>query len=324
MMINMNLNVNGIGIANATNNANKSGNEKSIDARGLNLNSGMNAIDAKRQSARKQAMRFVKDAWGRDEKVSNNIKNMQDEKAAKISEVNELKSKTKDIDKQKEMLREEYGVDEDSQEYKDFKLLEKYQNNKSGASYDEFSEDEIKRLKELQETPLTEFQQKALELNGIKNEIDVQAQHGEDEIRAMTSSISDAKIEQEKSQDMLKANDAAEQILDAASKDIVGMLLDEAKEHIDEQTKENKEKAEKIKEEQEKKDELLEKAKERREEQEDIIEGQTEVNKLEIDNSVQAQTVNHMDEAQKNITKLLSENHMINEDIKGIEIDLNF
>ena len=31
-----------------------------------------------------------------------------------------------------------------------------------------------------------------------------------------------------------------------------------------------------------------------------------------------------MDEAQKQVNKILKDNNMINEDIKGIEIDLNF
>lgn len=59
----------------------------------------------------------------------------------------------------------DYGVDKDSQEQKDLELLEKYQNNRYGSAEDTFSKEELERLKELQNTPLTEYQEKVLKLN---------------------------------------------------------------------------------------------------------------------------------------------------------------
>lgn len=270
------------------NNKEVKNNEKSIDARNLNLNFQMDGVEAKRKNAKKQAMKLISDAWERDEKTARGIKTMQEEKNQKVSEIQELKSRIKDIDENKEQLRLEYGVSEDSEEYKDLKLLEKYQNNKTGASFDDFSDEEIERLKELQNTPLTEYQKKSLELNGVQNAIGVEIQKGENSLIAMNAAISDAKLEQVKSQVMLKSQDAAGQILDAANKDIIGMLVDEAKEHIDNTFEEEEEKAEEIK--------------EKREEQ----------------------TVDHVMEVQKNLYKMMKDNYLINEDLMGIEIDLNF
>lgn len=270
------------------NNKEVKNNEKSIDARNLNLNFQMDGVEAKRKNAKKQAMKLISDAWERDEKTARGIKTMQEEKNQKVSEIQELKSRIKDIDENKEQLRQEYGVSEDSEEYKDLKLLEKYQNNKTGASFDDFSDEEIERLKELQNTPLTEYQKKSLELNGVQNAIGVEIQKGENSLIAMNAAISDAKLEQVKSQVMLKSQDAAGQILDAANKDIIGMLVDEAKEHIDNTFEEEEEKAEEIK--------------EKREEQ----------------------TVDHVMEVQKNLYKMMKDNYLINEDLMGIEIDLNF
>ncbi|MGN0328602.1 MAG: hypothetical protein ACI4D4_06440 [Lachnospira sp.] len=272
----------------ALNNKEVKNNEKSIDARNLNLNFQMDGVEAKRKNAKKQAMKLISDAWERDEKTARGIKTMQEEKNQKVSEIQELKSRIKDIDENKEQLRQEYGVSEDSEEYKDLKLLEKYQNNKTGASFDDFSDEEIERLKELQNTPLTEYQKKSLELNGVQNAIGVEIQKGENSLIAMNAAISDAKLEQVKSQVMLKSQDAAGQILDAANKDIIGMLVDEAKEHIDNTFEEEEEKAEEIK--------------EKREEQ----------------------TVDHVAEVQKNLYKMMKDNYLINEDLMGIEIDLNF
>lgn len=323
MQVNMNVNVNNDINTSPFANVNATGkNSKSIDARNLNL--GVNPIDEKKNSARKQAMKLISDAWGKDALVAKNIQNMEDEKAATHKELAELKSHIGNIEKEKEMSRQEYGVDKDSQEYKDYKLLEKYQDNKNGSSYDEFSDEEIERLKELQNTPLTDFQKKALSLNGAKDALDVEIQRGENKLIAMTESISLAKSEQLKSQDMLKAQNAAEEILDAANKDVIGMLVDDAKDHIDETAEEQKEKAEEAKEEKEKLEERIEKNKEKREEDEKLIEAQMEANQLELDNQVKSQSVDHVAEAQKSIAKLMDNNHMINEDIKGIEIDLNF
>lgn len=317
--INNNNNINNAPFGNV-NSSNKE--SKTIDARQLSL--GVNPIDEKRMSARKQAMKLITDAWGRDDKLANSIKDMQDEKAVKAAEIIELKSKANDLENEKEKWRQEYGVSEDSQEYKDYKLLEKYQNNKTGAAFDKFSDDEIERLKELQSAPLTDFQKKALQLNGAKDALDVEIDRGENELIAMNASISMAKSEQDKSQDMLKAQKASEQILDAASKDIIGMLVDEAKEHIEETAEEEKEKADKAKEEKEKLEERIDKTKEKREDGEKLVESQIEAEQLELDHSIKSQAVDHVAEAQKSIAKLMENNHMINEDIKGIEIDLNF
>ena len=83
-------------------------------------------IEVRRNSAKKQAMKLVSDAWNRDEKSSQNIKNMQQERNDMLAKLNEWNSKLKDIDNQKQTLQVEYGIDPDSQEQKDLELLEKY------------------------------------------------------------------------------------------------------------------------------------------------------------------------------------------------------
>ena len=280
-------------------------------------------IEVRRNSAKKQAMKLVSDAWNRDEKSSQNIKNMQQERNDMLAKLNEWNSKLKDIDNQKQTLQVEYGIDPDSQEQKDLELLEKYQNNKNGSSFDSFSKEEIERLKELQKIPLTEYQKKQLELNASKGALDIEIQRGEKALVGMTAAITDATIEQLKSQDMLKAGDAAEAIMDAAGKEIVGMLIEEGKEQIDENQQEEKEKAEKLKEKWEEQEEMIEEAKEKSEEQREILERETDAEKIELDSSIQKQSTNHMTKAQKHIQQLITDHKLMNEDIKGIDIDLN-
>ena len=281
-------------------------------------------IEARRSNAKKQAKKLISDAWAKDEIAYQNIKNIQQEKNDIQSKLNEWNAKLKDIDNNKQDLQEEYGIASDSQEQKDLELLEKYQNNKNGSSFDSFSKEEIERLKELQEMPLTEYQKKALELNSSKGELNKEIQRGEKSLMAMTSAITDATIEQLKSQNMLKAGDAAEAIMDAAGNEIVGMLIEEGREKIDEQQQEEREKAEKVKEKREEQDEMIKESKEKSEEQREILEDEMDAEKTQQDLSIQKQSENHMTEAQKHIQQLIMDKKLVNEDIKGIEIDLNF
>lgn len=297
-------------------------NAKSIDARNLNL--GADPIDAKKGLARKQAMKLISDAWKGDTKAEQGIKEMTDEKGRKALELAELKGKISKLEEQKKNLQVEYGVADDSEEQKDLLLLEKYQNNKSGASYDNFSKEEIERLKELQGKELTEYQKRVLEANGAQSVCQIEADKKENELIAITANITNAEIDRLKSQDMLKATDAADEIMVAASKDAVNMMMQEGMEHIEDEMEETKEKADKLREEKEEREEQLEKAKERREEQQEIIENQEKVDMLELSSSFSEQKVDNVAEAQKKISQILKDNHMINEDIKGIEIDLNF
>lgn len=298
---------------------------KSINAKDLQI--GQNAVsatDAKKGLARKQAMKLVGDAWDRDQKVSKSIADMIDEKKSKLDELSQLKRQMNDMDSMKSKYMEEYQIDPDSQEQKDLELLEKYQNNKYGAFSDEFSEDEIERLKELQDQPLTEYQEKVLAVNYARDGLSVAYERLANEIKGLAQSIGDAKVEQEKSQEMLKAQDAAGQILDAADREILGMLYEEGKEHIEEEAEKEEDKAEKLAEEKEEKEERLEKQKEERKEQEEILDAGDKVDKMKLDVRADKTTDSQVEEAQKSIQKILGENNMINEDIKGIEIDLRF
>ena len=149
LSININVNNSDISIKNSKTGAKK--NIKSISAGNLNdMTDREFNISQKRKIARKQAMKLISDAWDKDNKAAQGIKDMESEKAD-IANINaDLKSKLKDIDKSQKDLQELYGVHSESQEQKDLELLKKYQDNRNGVSNDKFSKEEIDRLKELQ------------------------------------------------------------------------------------------------------------------------------------------------------------------------------
>lgn len=298
---------------------------KSLFAGGIEEGSlAKNLIDQKTKTARKQMLKLIRDAWEKDNKLSDNIKNYADMKEQKNTENAEYKSKMNDIEKEKQVLKEQYGIEDDSQEQKDLELLEKYQNNMKGLSYDDFSDEELKRLKELQSEPLTEYQTKAMKLNSTKVFYGIEIQKNEEAMMGLTISENDARTDQAKSQSMLKAEDAADVIKEALNDEIKGALVEESKNYVDETAKENKEKAEKAEEKQKENDERIEAEKEKRKEQEELIKSDADAQKLETNAKLDKQTTSSVDEAQKNIQKILKKNNLINEDIKGIKIDLDF
>ena len=193
-----------------------------------------------------------------------------------------------------------------------------------GVLTGDFTDEEIEKLKSLQGTSRSEFQAKYLELNDAYNQYQKDAGQIEDEIRFLSGDIELQKNELNASRDMGKAQDAADAILDAASKEALGLMMQEAKDNIDKTAEEEKEKAEKAKEKEEELQEKIDKTKERNEEQKEIIEEASEAAKLDQNISVKTQDTSAVAEAQKSINRILKDNNLISDDIKGIEIDLGF
>ena len=318
----MNININNYSIENSKQNGKpqKSGQIKSLNIGNLTANNTKTAIDKKRELVKKQAMKIIGDAWNQDNKALDSINDMYDKKSESLEKLNDIQSKLKDIDNKKESLRLEYGIDADSEEQKDLELLEKYQNNINGAAYDDFTEEEINRLKELQNEPRTEYQKKALMLNASKDILYLETKKIENEIIGMTESISMSEIELNKSQNMLKATESANGIIEASEDEILGMLIKEGMDNIEEKMEEELEKA---KEAADKNAEKEEKAEERKE-QKELLEKEHEAERLEKKVSDNRQSQSNVEQAQNEIRRILEENNMINEDLKGIDIDLNF
>ena len=285
---------------------------------------GNSMISQRKKMAGKQAMKLISDAFGRDIKSQESIDKLRELKSQKLDELRDKNKSMAEIESQKEALMKEYGVTEDSDEMKELELLKKYQNNRMGVLTGDFSDEEIEKLKSLQGTSRSEFQAKYLELNDAYNQYQKDAGEIEDDLKVLTANINIQKNDLNASQDMEKAQDAAESIMDAASKEAIGLMMQEAKDNIDKTAEEEKEKAEKVKEKEEELQEKIDKTKERNEEQKEIIEEASEAAKLDQNISVKTQDTSAVAEAQKSIDTILKDNNLISDDIKGIEIDLGF
>lgn len=292
-----------------------------ITGKGSDLES---RIQQKRDQARKQAMKLINDAWDADKKAADGIDALNKDKQEQLDKLSEYKQSLKDVNEREKQLQEEYNIDPDSQEQKDLELLKKYQNYSNGSDYADFSKEEVERLKELQNTPRTEYQDKALMLNGYRGEVRNRISLAEYKLMAISESVHDSKIDRLKSQDMLKADDSADKILDAAEKDVLGMVIDDAKENIDKKMEEEQKKAEEAADKRDEQQERIDDSKQDAREQREIIRNDAKTDMLDINNGLSGKDVNNVEEVQKHIQKMLNDEKLINEDLKGIRIDFNY
>ena len=279
-----------------------------------NLNKVLDPIAQKRDKARAQAMKVVGDAWDADKKIDDDITARYDRIGDYKKELKEANTELRWFADERETLRKAYGVEEDSREQLDLKLLEKRVDAKSGQA--SLTKEESERLEEIDRAGLSEYQQRSMEMyeeSRYYDDMKIAAERGiEAESRAI-STIKQAKL---KSQGMIKADAQAEKIMEEAGEEIIGMLMEEAKEHIDEEMEEEKEQAEKAEAKKEEQEERLEKAKEKKEQQEEITEQLSDVTEYmaEMDNS--------MGEVQKEIKKITEEMKLLEEDLKGAAVDV--
>ena len=279
-----------------------------------------NAASDKKQSARKQAMKLIRDAWDSDNKAVSQRDQIAQQKEEKLKEVRECNKELKQIRESKENRAAELWGGFGFSGAERLRTAGKYQDYQKGVQTDDFSKEEIDRLKELQNTPLTDYQTRALQLNAQKDVILNKKDRAQRNVTSLTEAAADAKLDQLKSQDMQKAQDAADELLDASDKDAFGMLIQDAVDHIDEKQEEEKEKAEEAQEKRDEQQEKIDEKKEEKQQQEKMIEGSVEADRLEADVTVDQTGTSKLEEAQQHIQTILKKNNLVNEDLKGLKL----
>ncbi len=247
----------------------------------VQMGAGMqqNPIMQKKEAALRQARKVVADVFESDNKVAldmekrrANIKTLKAESKAAGAEL-------KKINDQKAAWKEEYGIEDDSQEQKDLQLLEKRQDSQVPGSGVILSGEERMRLAEIDGQGLTDYQKRCLEVNQDAGMYRSIIESSKKEIKAENTAIRDTKINilaTPYEQGMGFAQDTAEDIKLAASKDAAYGMIGEVKDKVDEDWEKAQEKAEERKEEKEEKEEKLEERKEQEEAAEERVEGRRE------------------------------------------------
>lgn len=325
--------------------ARKHSDGKTIFAGSLGIGMQNDLIMQKKQRARQQALKIIGDAWDVDRRFDQNVADYK-EKIAELhkqrdANLNEIAIR----DEWKENLRQEYGVPEDSQEQKDLELLEKAAEANRLSSRGNrrpvtLTEEEKERLAKIQENGLTEYQQRCMKFKGEQGRFEAENDELLTEEQAYNAAVTSTRLARLKNNEMVKAQKKADIVMEAASKEVIGMLTDEAKEFVDEkleeQTEEAKKKAEEKEEQEEKKDRLEEKA----EQLEQRIDASRERNRQQEEERKEAKErareeealltdmmeagvggIGATTEAQSEIKDMLHKMNLLDEDIKGSIIE---
>ncbi len=266
------------------------------------LNVKKDPITQRKQYAQQKALKMVGDAWDGDRKIDQNIQDIRDKLRQLEDEYVENLGYIAEGEAQKEQLRQQYNVAPDSQEQKDLELLQKkadYMRHPDEVTLTEeerarlkaidgrppetkeevellqrkadaekfgleaeWTEEEEALLKEMEGVPLTEYQERCLKIDGYQKIYETRNDVIKDQIAGYNGSIRATRLERLKFHEMEKAQKKAEEVMEAAGKEIIGMLMEEAKDHVDEEMEETKEEAEEKAEEEASQEEKIEERKE--------------------------------------------------------------
>lgn len=270
-------------------------------------------IQQKRERARKQAMKVVNDAWNGDRKIYEEIDKSNNHAKELRQENGEMRAEKNEIAQKMEQLRQAYGVDADSEEQKQLELLKKQQASVNPYSGEQLTQEEWEQLSDMG-LERTEYQRQVLELNKISLSYEEKLYDNTKAIVEENSVVRGVRGERRKKHLMTEAQEDAEEIMEAAEDEIIGMVVDDAKEKLEEEKEEREEEAAEIKEEKEKQEELLEE----RREKEDVLEELVE----ELPMDKLADMDQAMTEVKRQIQNILNEMTLVTEDIKGSQVDV--
>lgn len=255
--------------------------------KGSELNLIQDPIEEKKKKAMKEAMEFIKNQFKTDQNIDEVLDECRDSIKTSKAAAEEASQELADIEKRKEELGEMYA-DKDDEEYK---------------------------------TRLAEIDKEASHWRS-------QYEGAHRVIKAATRGIKGIKQEALKHHGMVDAGKAAEVSLKAASDEIIGMLKDEAIDKVDEDMDEVIEEAKEAKEEKAKEDAELEEARIEREKQAQKIEEELEEAKKQAKEGVYVpdkidvrELMNRQQEIVKNTERILEEQKLLEEDVKGIMMD---
>lgn len=286
-----------------------------IDGKTLNLNG--NILDEKKAQAKRDAMKLIRDAFEGDQKISDSFDEKKRHVEELIKDKGEADKVINDIENERKMLRDEYGLTENSKEEKELKLLEKDFKSGLPGSDVSLSEEERKAVAEIKERGLTEYQIRSMEkLDYAKNYI-VKSYANTLEIQDENRSLGMMEREMLKNTSMIDAQKQAKKVEEELNEQVVTIAMDEAKDNIDSDIEEKKEEAERIKEKKEEIEERIDASKKRRDEMEEFSE------KILEGAESMSRTYKSVDEVQQEVKEMMTKMKMLDEDIKGIEVDDN-
>lgn len=265
-------------------------------------------VENRRRQAKKEIKKLIGDVWDNDKKLDNDMAELRNKAGELKAENNDLRDTIKNSEAEREAFKAEYGISDDSEEQKELELLQR-----AAERIPDLSVEEWDKYNEIMSRGLTDYQQRSFEKYKYEVDCREKLRGNESEIEESFGTVRATKQARLEKDPMLEAQDAADKIAAAASKDIVGILKQEAIDHVDEENEKNLEAAKKQKEKKEEEEERIAERKEKREALEKHIEELTE--------KLSSGSVS--EDVKKDIQELLDRLKLLDEDIKGSMIDAN-
>lgn len=250
---------------------------------GGGLKEQLDPVAAKKEQAKKRAMKIWKDAVGAQQKIDLDLEERADHADKLHQTMEELQGQIKYVSEQQEALKEQYGVTGDGP--KPAEYVSRYM--------------ELEQAKGEYQKQMADANKEYLEENGI---------------------IQGIKKGRLKSHAMADAQKEKDELMIEASKEAAHGMMNEVREKIDEEQAEQKEKAEEKAEKKEAEEELREAIREKAEgRKEDEKEPALET--VEAEGFIRLDSVK--EEVKNEVQKMVNEMNLLVEDLKGAAVDEN-
>lgn len=205
----------------------ESNNQKITSIYAGNLNLVRDPVEVRKANGQKQAIRAILETFSKELNIDSNIDEMRTKQEELRSDMSVYHDKLASVQKMKEELRKGYEVSEYSEEEKDVNLIIKGVNNPEALT-----DEEKQRLESI--GSLTDYQKEMLECNKIENYWNNNLNNANNSINNISVAVSSIQLDRQKHNPLLDAKEAAQDIIDITSKEVIGMLLEESKETVDE------------------------------------------------------------------------------------------
>lgn len=205
----------------------ESNNQKITSIYAGNLNLARDPVEVRKANGQKQAIRAILETFSKELNIDSNIDEMRTKQEELRSDMSVYHDKLASVQKMKEELRKGYEVSEYSEEEKDVNLIIKGVNNPEALT-----DEEKQRLESI--GSLTDYQKEMLECNKIETYWNNNLNNANSSINSISIAVSSIQLDRQKHNPVLEAKEAAQDIIDITSKEVIGMLLEESKDTIDE------------------------------------------------------------------------------------------
>lgn len=269
-------------------------------------------IALRMQEAQKKAMKVVGDVWNSERVIDEDLQERRDRVTRLLQENKELQGQVSELEEEQSVLQERYGVTDDSKEQKDLELLREYRKMKTGRG-GSLTKEEYEYVSKRELEGLTDYQQQQLDLDESKYYYQDIIGENDTNIKNQNATIQAIRRERLKSSPMVKAQKEADKIMEAASNEAIGMVVEDAKDHIDEEHEKREEKVKEVEEEREEIEELREKQKEHKEDWEEFLENLPTEELLSLEKCGK--------DIQQEVQDIMNKMKLIAEDMKGVKVD---